>query len=54
LIKWIQISRQHGLEIEDTPKPKEQTGLTLEEYQRQLEEKNPKQQIKRKGIDWER
>lgn len=30
--KWIQISRQHGLEIEDTPKPKDQTGLTLEEF----------------------
>ena len=26
----------------------------IAEYQRQQEEKNPKQQIKRKDIDWER
>ena len=40
--KWIQISRQHGLEIEDTPKPKEQTGLTLEEFQKLKDEKRNK------------
>jgi hypothetical protein len=26
----------------------------IADYQRQLEEKNPKQQIKRKDMDWER
>ena len=40
--KWIQISRQHGLEIEDTPKPKEQTGLTLEEFQKRQDEQRNK------------
>ena len=37
--KWIQISRQHGLEIEDTPKPKDQVGLPLEDFQKQKDGK---------------
>jgi len=37
--KWISIARKHGLEIEDTPKPKDQVGLTLEEFQRREDEK---------------
>lgn len=52
--KWISIARSHGLEIEDTPKPKSEVGLTLEEFQKQKDEKNPKQQIRKQNIDWER
>ena len=29
--KWIFIARSHGLEIEDTPKPRDEVGKTLEE-----------------------
>ena len=32
--KWIFIARSHGLEIEDTPKPREESGKTLEEFQK--------------------
>ena len=32
--KWIFIARSRGLEIEDTPKPREESGKTLEEYKR--------------------
>lgn len=49
--KWISIARSHGLEIEDTPKPKSEVGLTLEEFQKQKDEKNPKQQIRKQNID---
>ena len=37
--KWISIARKHGLDIEDTPKPKDQVGLTLEEFQKREDEK---------------
>lgn len=37
--KWISIARKHGLEIEDRPKPKDQVGLTLEEFQKREDEK---------------
>lgn len=33
--KWIFIARSHGLEIEDTPKPREESGKTLEEFQKE-------------------
>ena len=33
--KWIFIARSHGLEIEDTPKPREEVGKTLEEFQKE-------------------
>lgn len=32
--KWIFIARSHGLEIEDTPKPRDEVGKTLEEFQK--------------------
>ena len=37
--KWISIARKHGLDIEDTPKTKNQVGLTLEEFQKREDEK---------------
>lgn len=33
--RWIFIARSHGLEIEDTPKPREESGKTLEEFQKE-------------------
>ncbi len=33
--KWIFIARSHGLEIEDTPKPREESGKSLEEFQKE-------------------
>ena len=33
--KWIFIARSHGLEIEDTPKPREESGKTLEKFQKE-------------------
>lgn len=33
--KWIFIARSHGLEIEDTPKPRDEVGKTLEEFQKE-------------------
>lgn len=33
--KWIFIARSHELEIEDTPKPREESGKTLEEFQKE-------------------
>lgn len=33
--KWIFIARFHSLEIEDTPKPREESGKTLEEFQKE-------------------
>lgn len=33
--KWILITRSHGLEIEDTPKPKSEVGRSLEEFQKE-------------------
>ncbi|MBP3561873.1 MAG: hypothetical protein J6J67_05170 [Treponema sp.] len=33
--KWIFIAHSHGLEIEDTPKPREESGKTLEEFQKE-------------------
>ena len=33
--KWISIARSHGLEIEDTPKPRDEVGKTLEEFQKE-------------------
>ena len=33
--KWIFIARSHGLEIEDTPKPRDEAGKTLEEFQKE-------------------
>lgn len=33
--KWIFIARSHGLEIEDTPKPQDEVGKTLEEFQKE-------------------
>lgn len=33
--KWIFIARSHGLEIEDTPKPRNEVGKTLEEFQKE-------------------
>lgn len=32
--KMIEIARKHGMAIEDKPKPKEEVGLTLEEFKR--------------------
>ena len=37
--KWIEVCRSHGLEIIDIPKPREQVGLTLEEFQRREDER---------------
>ena len=34
---WISICRSHGLEIEDTPKPRNQSGLSLKEYKKREE-----------------
>lgn len=31
--KWISVVKSHGFEIDDTPKPKNQVGMSLEEYQ---------------------
>lgn len=33
--RWIFIARSHGLEIEDTPKPRKESGKTLEEFQKE-------------------
>lgn len=33
--KWIFIARSHDLEIEDTPKPRDEVGKTLEEFQKE-------------------
>ena len=33
--KWIFIARSHGLEIEDTPKPRDEVGKTLEKFQKE-------------------
>jgi len=33
--KWIFIARSHGLEIEDTPKPRDEVGKPLEEFQKE-------------------
>jgi hypothetical protein len=33
--KWIFIACSHGLEIEDTPKPLDEVGKTLEEFQKE-------------------
>ena len=33
--KWIFIARSHGLKIEDTPKPREESGKTLGEFQKE-------------------
>lgn len=33
--RWISIARSHGLEIEDTPKPKSEVGKSLEEFQKE-------------------
>lgn len=38
--KLIDIGRAHGMNIEEAPKPKEEVGLTLEEYQRREDQKN--------------
>ena len=35
--KWIFIARSHGLETEDTPKPQDEVGKTLEEFQKEKE-----------------
>lgn len=33
--KWIFIARSHGLEIEYTPKPRDEVGKTLEKFQKE-------------------
>lgn len=33
--RWIFIARSHGPEIEDTPKPRDEVGKTLEEFQKE-------------------
>lgn len=33
--KWIFIARSHGLEIEDKPKPRDEVGKPLEEFQKE-------------------
>lgn len=33
--KWIFIARSHGLEIEDTPKPRDEVGKTLGKFQKE-------------------
>ena len=38
--KLIEIGRAHGLNIEDKPKPREEVGLTLEEYQRRQDQEH--------------
>ncbi|MDY3768847.1 MAG: hypothetical protein SOZ83_04500 [Sphaerochaetaceae bacterium] len=37
--KWIFIPLSHGLEIEDTSKPREESGTTLEEFKKHKYEK---------------
>lgn len=35
--QWIKIARSHGLEIEDVPKPKNEVGKSLKQYQKENE-----------------
>lgn len=35
---WIKIARSHGLEIEDKPKPKNEVGKSLKDYQKEKDE----------------
>ncbi|MCR4789795.1 MAG: plasmid recombination protein [Treponemataceae bacterium] len=37
--KWISIARSHGLEIEDTPKPKNEVGKDLSDFKREQDQK---------------